>query len=58
MSRVAQERVQKLFDLDYNCWNWSWLLDPTRFEVPLPVLRSVMAAGEEATVDPLVEEEA
>ena len=58
MSRVVQGKFQKLFDLDYNYQNWSWLLYPARSGVPSPVPRSVMLAGEDATVDPPVEEEA
>ena len=58
MSRAVQERTRKLFDVDYICRNWSWLLNPARSEVPPSVPRSTVSAGEDAVVDPPVEEEA
>jgi len=57
MSRVIQERVQNLFDLDYDYQNWSWLY-PSKSEVPLLIPRTTMLAREDAAVDPPVEEEA
>jgi len=54
---VVQERVQKLFNLDYDYQNWSWLVDPARLEVPLKVLSPLVPAKDKALVVPLVEEE-
>ena len=42
---VWSRRVQKLFDLDYNYRNWSWLLDPARLVVPPKVPRSLAPAS-------------
>ena len=58
VSLVVQERVRKFFDLYFNTQNWSWLLDPVRSEVPPTAPRPPASAGDEAAMDPLVEEEA
>ena len=58
ISQVVQERVHKLFGLDYNSQYWSWLLDPARPEVPLTVPRPSALAGDEMGLDHIVQEEA
>ena len=49
-----EAKLRKLTTINYNCRNWSWLLDPNRPSVP-PVIPKVPASGKSQPVPEPVE---